>query len=131
MSVADSETIAGYYCLSSFTFSRSSVGDFGTGLPDPISAVLIGRLAVDLRLRGRGLGSSLLQDAVFRAVQVSLQIGSAAIVVHARDETIVPFYERFGFTRVPGDEYTLLLPMADAVATIERLRTNIGRGGTL
>lgn len=131
VAVADDGAMAGYCCLSSFTFARELSGDFGAGLPDPAPATLIGRLAVDLKFRGLGLGSSLLQDAVFRAVQVSLQIGSAAIVVHARYETVVPFYERFGFTRVHGDEYTLLLPMADAVATIERLRTNIGRGGAL
>lgn len=55
-------------------------------------------------------------------MQVSLQVGSAAIIVHTRDETVVPFYERFGFTRLQGDEHTLILPRADAVAIIERLR---------
>lgn len=90
-------------------------------MPDPVPAILIGRLAVDLQFRGHGLGASLLQNAFVRAVQVSHQIGSAAIAVHARDETAVPFYERFGFTRLPGDLHTLMLPMADAVAVIERL----------
>lgn len=123
VTVADDGAVAGYYCLSSFTFARELSGDFGAGLPDPVPATLIGRLAVDLKFRGLGLGSSLLQDASFRAVQVSLQIGSAAIVVHASDETTVPFYERFGFARHRGDEHTLLLPMADAVATVEHLRS--------
>ncbi len=91
-------------------------------MPDPVPAILIGRLAVDLRFRGSGLGASLLQDAFVRAVQVSHQIGSAAIIVHARDETVVPFYEQFGFTKLPGDRHTLMLPMADAVAVIKRLR---------
>jgi predicted N-acetyltransferase YhbS len=113
--------IAGYYCLSSFAVARNLTGELGAHLPGPVPAILIGRLAVDLRFRGQSLGASLLQDAFVRAVQISHQIGSAAIVVHACDETVVPFYERFGFTRLPGDLHTLLLPMADAVAVIERL----------
>lgn len=121
IAVADNQTIAGYYCLSSFTIAKETTGDFGVGLPDPIPAILIGRLAVDLRFRGRGLGTSLLQHASAKALQVSHQIGSAAIAVHARDEMVVPFYARFGFTQLPGDSRTFLLPMADAVAVIERL----------
>ena len=115
-------SIAGYYALSSFTIARESTGDFGEGMPDPIPATLIGRLAVDKRFMGEGLGVSLLQDAAVRAVEVSLQIGSAALVVHTRDETVVPFYEKFGFYRLQGDQQMLILPMRDAVATLEGLR---------
>lgn len=115
--------VAGYYSLSSFTIARESSGELGVGMPDPIPATLIGRLAVDRRVKGVGLGASLLQDATLRAVQVSLQIGSAAIVVHTRDESVVPFYERFGFTRLDGDQQTLILPMVDAVATVEGLQS--------
>lgn len=121
IAVADNQTIAGYYCLSSFTIAKETTGDFGVGLPDPIPAILIGRLAVDLRFRGLGLGTTFLQHASIKALQVSHQIGSAAIAVHAGDETVVPFYARFGFTQLPGDRRTLMLPMADAVAVIERL----------
>lgn len=121
VTMADDGSIAGYYSLSSFTVARESTGDFGRGLPDPIPATLIGRLAVDQRFRGIGLGASLLQDAAARAVRVSLEIGSAAIIVHAQDESVVPFYERFGFARLDGDERTLMLPMGDALATVEGL----------
>ncbi len=121
VSIAEDGRVAGYYCLSSFTVARETTGEFGERLPDPIPATLIGRLAVDRRFSGHGLGASLLQDAALRAVDVSRQIGSAAIVVHTRDETVVPFYERFGFSRLSGDRQTLILPMSDAIATVERL----------
>lgn len=122
VTIADDSSIAGYYSLSSFTISRDAAGALGAGLPDPIPVTLIGRLAVDERFAGRGLGVSLLQDAALRAVQVSLQVGSAAIVVHTQNETVTPFYERFGFVRLNGDRRTLILPMADALATVEGLR---------
>lgn len=118
---ADDDSIAGYYSLSSFTIARELTDGFGQGLPDPIPATLIGRLAVDQRFRGVGLGASLLQDAVLRAVRVSLEVGCAAIITHTRDESVVPFYERFGFTRLEGDEHTLMLPMVDAIATLRHL----------
>lgn len=122
VTIADDGSVAGYYSPSSFTIARESTGNFGIGLPDPIPATLIGRLAVDQRFTGHGLRVSLLQDAALRAVQISLQIGSAAIVVHTRDESVVPFYERFGFTRLDGEQQTLILPMVDAVATLDALR---------
>lgn len=117
----DEGRIAGFYSLSSFSVVKAEVGDAGAGMPDPIPATLIGRLAVHVEHRGEGLGVSLLRDAVERAVRVSLEIGSAAIVAHARDESVVRFYEQFGFARLGGDTKTLMIPMADALATIRSL----------
>lgn len=118
VSIAADGSVAGYYSLSSFTVRKADAGELGAAMPDPVPATLIGRLAVDQRFRSVGLGASLLQDAVVRAVDVSLQVGSAAVVVHTRDAAAPPFSERFGFTRLPGDEHTLVLTMRDAAATI-------------
>lgn len=121
---ADDGTIAGYYSLSSFALARAHSGELGTAMPDPVPVTLIGRLAVDHRFAGLGLGASLLQDAVLRAVRVSLEVGSAGILVHTQDERVIPFYERFGFARLAGDPGTLLLTMNDATATLAaRART--------
>ncbi|MBX3310516.1 MAG: hypothetical protein KF739_08800 [Cryobacterium sp.] len=80
IAVADNQTIAGYYCLSSFTIAKEATGDFGVGFADPIPAVLI---EIDTRRRSRvsaaGSGTSLLQHASAKAR--SHQIGSAAIAV--------------------------------------------------
>lgn len=119
VTVDGEDSIAGFYSLSSFTVAHSAVGEMGKGLPDPIPATLIGRLAVDMRFRGVGLGVSLLKDAVLRAVRVSLEVGSAAIITHTREDSVVPFYEKFGFVRLDGDQRTLMLPMVDALATFE------------
>ncbi|MCY7412296.1 MAG: GNAT family N-acetyltransferase [Salinibacterium sp.] len=121
VTIADDQTIAGYYSLSSFTIIRESAGKIGRGLPDPIPATLIGRLAVDQRFGGAGLGTSLLRDAVERAIRVSLEVGSAVIIAHTRDESVVTFYEKSGFKRLARDYQTLMLPMVDAVVTLQRL----------
>ncbi|PJG83339.1 GNAT family N-acetyltransferase [Caviibacterium pharyngocola] len=56
---------------------------------------LIGRLAIDENHQGKGLGSVLLFDAIERVKKNSL--GTAAIVVTAKDDNAQQFYEHFGF----------------------------------
>lgn len=58
-------------------------------------ATLIGRLAVDDDYRGQGHGHDLVYDAFRRALGVSEQLGSLAIVADARDEAARGFWERY------------------------------------
>ena len=60
-------------------------------------ATLIGRLAVDRHYQGRGYGEFLLVDALRRALISTLQIGSVAVVVDAKDDKSKAFYEHFQF----------------------------------
>jgi len=122
VSICDDGTIAGYYCLSAFSVAQSDVGGTGHGMPDPVPVTLIGRLAVDVRFAGHGLGRSLLRDAVLRAVTVAQQVGSVGILVHANEDAI-GFYKRFGFQQLPKDSSTLMITMNDARVTIARQLT--------
>jgi len=63
------------------------------------------------------LGESLLQAAALRAVRVSLEFGHVGILAHTQDESVIPFYERYGFVRLHADRGTLLLTMNAAKAT--------------
>jgi GNAT superfamily N-acetyltransferase len=92
-------TIAGYYCLSAFSVARASSGGgwLARNAPDPIPAVLLGRLAVDLTCQGSGLSASLLADAIDNAVRVAELIGARALVVDAIDEAAHRFYEHHEF----------------------------------
>lgn len=100
VSVTRRGRVAGYYCLSSSAIDR---GDgpppLAAGMPSSIPIVLLGRLAVDQEFAGRGLGFSLLQHATLRALDAAATIGIHALLVHAISDEVVPFYERFGFTR--------------------------------
>lgn len=119
VSVTRDGRVAGYYSLSSSSLVRSDAPpDLAARQPDPIPVVLLGRLAVDREFAGRGLGSSLLQHAILRAIEAAETIGIRAILVHAISDELVTFYERFGFTTFPGQERTLFLLVADARATI-------------
>ena len=118
VTMAEDGAIAGFYSLSSFSIARADSGPTGQNMPDPVPVTLIGRLAVDRRFARQGLGQSLLQDAVLRAIRVSLHVGSAGILVHAETEAVIGFYERFGFSPLPGAPRTLLLTINDARATL-------------
>lgn len=78
-----------------------------------IPVMLLARLGVDERERGRGLGRGLLRDAVLRTLQAAEIAGLRAIIVHAKDEAARAFYRRFGFESSPLDEFHLMLLLKD------------------
>ena len=96
---SDDGRVVGYYCLSAFCVVRASIGGgwLARNAPDPIPAVLLGRLAVDATCQGSGLGASLLADAIDNATRVAEHIGARALVVDAINETAHRFYEHHEF----------------------------------
>ena len=77
-----------------------------------LPACLIGRLAVDQAFRGRGLGSLLIVDAIGRAMRAEPAI--FALIVDAKDEVALGFYEHLGFQRFASRPMTLFLPITEA-----------------
>ena len=107
--------VAGYY-----TFAATSIPPTELPPDEPkrlpryplLPAGLVGRLAVDERFRGRGLGSSLVVDAIARAARAELAIFS--LVVNAKDDTAAQFYAHLGFRRFASQPMTLYLSVAAA-----------------
>jgi GNAT superfamily N-acetyltransferase len=87
-------------------------------MPDPVPVMVLGRLAIDSRYQGRGLGRALLRDAVLRTMQVADIAGMRALLVHAISEDARRFYERCGFQPSPVDAMTLMITLRDAVALV-------------
>jgi ribosomal protein S18 acetylase RimI-like enzyme len=109
--------IAGFYSLSSFTLAIGDLPEsISRKLPhyDSIPAALIGRLARDGRARGSGIGSLLLADAVRRILSAARSIAVFAIVVDAKDDRAVSFYQDFGFTPFPTRPRRLFLLASSA-----------------
>lgn len=117
----DTHEVVGYYTLSSFAvFPQELPEALRRKLPqyDRLPAILLGRLAVDLRMKGQKLGRLLLLDALFRCLDQSEQFGALAVVVDAIDENAVGFYKHHGFEPLVDHPDRLYIPMA----TIARLR---------
>lgn len=107
--------VVGYYALAMTSIQLASApGNVRRNMPDPIPAILLSRLATDLKEQGRGLGANLLRDAITKAVEASRIIGARCILVHALTDSAANLYEHFDFVASPTDPYHLLLLMKDA-----------------
>lgn len=110
----DTTVIAGFYTL---TATAVKLVDFpeqtAKKLPKYplVPATLLGRLAVGVTYRGKGLGERLLMDALKRSLEASRVVGSAAVIVDAKDPSGVGFYERYGFKRLPDQDLRLFIAM--------------------
>ncbi|WP_290796830.1 GNAT family N-acetyltransferase [Flavihumibacter sp. UBA7668] len=111
----DGNKVKGYYTLSSASVIRAQLPeDLIKKLPPSytdLPVILLGRLAVSQEYQGQGLGETILMDALSRSYQVSLQIGSMAVVVDPIDQAAIKFYEKYGFIQLP-DSGKMFLPMA-------------------
>ena len=77
-----------------------------------LPAVRIGRLAVDRRFQGRGLGGALLADAVLRVLQSPPAVFT--LLVDAKTAQAAAFYQHHGFRALVSLPRTLFLPVATA-----------------
>jgi GNAT superfamily N-acetyltransferase len=117
--VTQGNTAIGYY-----TLSMGSVAHTGAprglrqNMPNPVPVAVIGRLAVDQGFHGQGIGAGMLQDALRRALYASQAVGARAVIVHAIDEEVVPFYQGFDFHPFPTDAKTLWIAMETIVAAL-------------
>lgn len=107
------QTIAGYFTLAATSVALTDLPpDLIKRLPryPAVPATLLGRLAVDRRHRGRGLGELMLFDAFSRALRS--EIATFALLVDAKDDAARAFYERYRFMTLTGGG-RLFLPLAE------------------
>lgn len=105
----DGARVGGYYCLSAYSVGRDGIGGgaLARNAPTHVPAVLLGRLAVDQRYQGHGIGVSLLHDAIRNTLTVAERIGSRALIVDALHESAAAFYRHHGFRPFPADPLRL------------------------
>lgn len=111
--------IAGFYTLSATIIIRAELPESLTKkLPryPEMPATLLGRLARDNHFRGQGMGDRLIASVLRRAVAVSQEIASWAIVTDPKDDAARRFYESFGFQPLTaGRQFLTMKQAAQAV----------------
>lgn len=118
--VCEGSAVVGFYALSAGSVGLSEAPKaLGRNMPPLIPVLILGRMAVDIRYQGRSIGKHLLKDALKRALTVSGDIGAQAVLVHAVDQEVVPFYTSYGFKVFPEGNLTLFLAMSDIAASID------------
>lgn len=112
----DNDTkVIGFYCLSSTSISFDGVDAVLTKrLPRyPLPCVIVGRFAVDEESQGRGFGKVLLAHALKQVSKVAQIIGVNFVVIHAKDQKAMDFYQRFGFISLTSNPLTLVYPVSE------------------
>lgn len=121
--VEDPDAVVGYFALAAASVAPADASERALkGQPPgrPVPAILLARLARDLRHKGSGLGPSLLQDALLRCSQAAETIGARVLLVHAKHEKAKAFYLKYGFEESPTDPLHLLMLMKDVRAYLKR-----------
>ena len=108
------DAIAGYYTLAAGSILLSRMPQaLAKKLPryPDVPVARLGRLAVDEKFRGRKLGAALLWDAIERAARSEVVV--YGVVVDAKDDDAVAFYEHHGFVMLSAEARQLVLPLTN------------------
>lgn len=112
--VALDDKVVGFYASSTAAVLRAEATKRAArNQPDPLPALLLGRLAVDVEHQGAGLGAALLKHFILKSLEVARITGVRLLLVHARDEGAAAFYGRYGFEPSPLDDLTMMLLVKD------------------
>jgi GNAT superfamily N-acetyltransferase len=95
------------------------------GAPDPVPALLFGRLAVDRNHANLGVGTALTMHVLATAVELNQKAACRAVVVSALNPSARTWWERLGFHPFYPDnptELDLYLLTAEIEATLRKNR---------
>ena len=87
-------------------------------VPDPVPALLVGRLAVDEAFTGLGVGTALARHLLATAVEINLSAACKAVVVTALHGRARNWWLVLGFEPFQGDGLDLYLLTADIQKTL-------------
>jgi len=121
VALTDMQEVAGYLTVRSAQIAANSLPeDITVALPRyPVPAFRIGKLAVDLRFQGSGVGRWTLTQALRKALEVSQTVGVFAVLVDAIDEKAKGFYLKYGFIPFEAHPLTLFLPLTTIKIALE------------
>ena len=124
--IADAdEVVVAYVSLAMTSIDRGDApSSVAKHAPDPVPALLIGRLAVDRSHAGLGVGTALVAHVLATAVDLNDRAACRAVVVSALDDAARSWWERLGFHPFdPADDDNLDLYMltSEIEATLRSL----------
>lgn len=120
MVVHQDARVVGYYGIAPTAVMPASMPrSVRTGQPpNPVPCLLLGQLATDLTMAGRGIGTGLLAHALRRCVAGARLIGGRAVVVNAIDPDAGAFWVRRGFLPSKDDPLVLFRSIPDIEASV-------------
>ena len=125
--IADANNVVVAYASIAMTgIDRSAAPEtLAKGAPDPVPALLLGRLAVDRRYSRLGIGTTLVAHVLATALDLNEKAACRAVVVTALTDKARTWWERLGFHPFDPnepDQLDLYLLTAEIDATLRRLQ---------
>lgn len=119
------DRVVAYASLAMTAIDRSAAPrEVAKQAPDPVPALLLGRLAVDKDFAGLGVGTALVAYVLATAIELNAKAACRAVVVAALDARARAWWERLGFHPFHPDDPTetdLHLLTSEIQATLEPL----------
>jgi GNAT superfamily N-acetyltransferase len=104
--IADAaDLVVAYASVAMTGIDRSAApASLAKGSPDPVPALLLGRLAVDRGYANLGIGTALTAHVLATAVELNEKAACRAVVVTALNQTARAWWERLGFHPFEPDD---------------------------
>ena len=113
--VVQEPQVKAYYSMSAGSIAHEhATGRIRRNMPDPVPMALLGRLAVDRSIQGRGYGYGLLKDALSRVILAADLLAVRGVLVDAIDDEAKAFYMKFGFVPSPTLSLKLMITLEQA-----------------
>ncbi|MDP1846844.1 MAG: GNAT family N-acetyltransferase [Solirubrobacteraceae bacterium] len=120
------DTVVAYASMAMTAIDRPAAPpEIAKGAPDPVPALLLGRLAVDREYAGMGIGTVLTAHVLATAVELNTKAACRSVVVTALNAAAHTWWEHLGFRPFdpdatgPADLYLLT---TDIETTLRRIR---------
>jgi predicted N-acetyltransferase YhbS len=110
------KTIAGFFTLSSQQTACEILPEElrkKTGRYKVVGVTLLGRMAVAKEFQNQKLGRFVLFAALHEAWKATKHVSSFAVVIDAKTEPVIPFYEKYGFRRLEGNRLMMAMKTID------------------
>lgn len=120
-------TVVAYASLAMTAIDRSAApAAVAKHAPDPVPALLLGRLAVDATHAGLGVGTALVAHVLATAAEINTKAACRAVVVTALHDRARQWWERLGFQSFHPDDPAdtdLYLLTSGIDATLDAIQT--------
>jgi GNAT superfamily N-acetyltransferase len=119
-------TVVAYASIAMTGIDRSAAPEaLAKRSPDPIPALLIGRLAVDRSVAGAGIGTAMVAHVLATAIELNQRAACRAVVVTALDDGARTWWENLGFhpfDPTDPDNLDLYLLTSEIETTLSTIR---------
>lgn len=118
---ADNKTVLGFYSLAPGALAYSDTPEMvrrGLARHD-VPGFRLARIAVQLRLQGKGLGGQLLAAAGLRCLRAAADVGGVILIIDAKNDSAADWYATYGAAPLANRPRTLVMSLATFAAELK------------